>query len=74
MKQQKIEQRFDRMSSHANPVNWFEIPINDLARARSFYETVLGVQITESEMSRKKMGGFPMEMGADGFACTLIRA
>jgi predicted enzyme related to lactoylglutathione lyase len=35
------------MPSHANPVNWFEIPVNDLARAKSFYEAVLGVEDTE---------------------------
>ncbi|HCA80819.1 MAG TPA: glyoxalase, partial [Bacteroidetes bacterium] len=26
----------------ANPVNWFEIPVNDMERGKKFYETVLG--------------------------------
>ena len=51
------------MPSHANPVNWFEIPVNDLGKAKTFYESVLGIEITESEMGPKKMGFFPMEMG-----------
>ncbi len=61
------------MPSHANPVNWFEIPVNDLARAKTFYESVLGVEITETEMGPNKMGWFPMEMGAAGAAGTLIQ-
>ena len=60
------------MPSHANPVNWFEIPVTDMARAKKFYETVLGIEIAESEMGPNKMGWFPMEMGAAGAAGTLI--
>ena len=61
------------MPSHANPVNWFEIPVTDLGRAKAFYEKVLEVEITESEMGPNKMGWFPMEMGAIGAAGTLIK-
>ena len=60
------------MPSHANPVNWFEIPVTDMSRAKSFYEAVLSVEITETEMGPNKMGWFPMEMGATGAAGTLI--
>ncbi len=60
------------MPSHANPVNWFEIPVNDLTKAKAFYESVFGVEITESEMRPNKMGWFPMEMGAAGSAGTLV--
>ena len=61
------------MPSHANPVNWFEIPVSDLGRAKAFYESVLGVEITETEMGPNRMGWFPMEMGAVGAAGTLIQ-
>lgn len=61
------------MPSHANPVNWFEIPVTDMVRAKSFYEASLGVEITDSEMGPNKMGWFPMEMGAAGAAGTLIQ-
>jgi len=60
------------MPSHANPVNWFEIPVTDMSRAKAFYEKVLEVEITDSEMGPNKMGWFPMEMGAAGSAGTLI--
>ena len=61
------------MPSHANPVNWFEIPVSDMARAKKFYESVLGVELTETEMGPNRMGWFPMEMGATGAAGTLIQ-
>ena len=57
----------------SNPVTWFEIPVNDLAKAKNFYETVLGVELTEAEMGPNKMAWFPMEMGAAGAAGTLIK-
>lgn len=61
------------MPSHANPVNWFEIPVTDMARARAFYETVFAIEITDAEMGPNQMGWFPMEMGAVGAAGTLIK-
>lgn len=60
------------MPSHANPVNWFEIPVTDMARAAEFYSTVLEIEITETQMGPNTMGWFPMEMGAAGAAGTLI--
>jgi predicted enzyme related to lactoylglutathione lyase len=60
------------MPLHANPVNWFEIPVTDLARATKFYETALTIEITETEMGPNKMGWFPMEMGAPGATGSLI--
>jgi predicted enzyme related to lactoylglutathione lyase len=44
-----------------NPVNWFEIPVTDLARAKKFYEAVLDLSLTLSEMGPMKMAQFPME-------------
>ncbi len=61
------------MPSHANPVNWFEIPTSDLGRAKEFYQTVLSVELTDSEMGPNKMAWFPMEMGAAGATGTLIQ-
>jgi predicted enzyme related to lactoylglutathione lyase len=61
------------MPSHANPVNWFEIPVNNMARAKSFYESVLGVEVVETTMGPNEMGWFPMEMGATGSAGTLVK-
>ena len=61
------------MASHANPVHWFEIPVTDLSRAISFYEKILGLELTESEMGPNKMGWFPMEPESKGSPGTLVQ-
>lgn len=34
----------------SNAIHWFEIPARNLARAQSFYETVLGVPLRREQM------------------------
>lgn len=38
------------MATKTNPVVWFEIYVDDMARARKFYETVLGQKLTDMPM------------------------
>ncbi len=44
------------MSSTAHALNWFEIPVTDFARARTFYENVLGRSIESMDMGPITMG------------------
>lgn len=37
-------------------LNWFEIPVADFARAKIFYETVLGISIAPLEMGDSTLG------------------
>ncbi len=62
------------MSDQTNPVNWFEIPVNDLERAKQFYETVFGLQLSLNEMGPMKMAWFPMTQGSPGATGTLIKS
>jgi len=62
------------MTEPSNPVNWFEIPVSDMARAKAFYEDVLGVTLTENRMGTAEMAWFPMTRGAGGATGTLMRA
>lgn len=39
-----------------NALNWFEIPVLDMDRAKTFYDTVMGKPLTSMEMSP----GYPM--------------
>jgi len=55
-----------------NPVNWFEIPVSDLAQSKAFYEAALGVELTDMDMGPLKMAWFPMEQAAPGAAGTLV--
>lgn len=58
----------------ANAVNWFEIPVTDMDRAKKFYEAVLGYKLELNEMGPALMAWFPMEQGAEGTTGSLIKA
>jgi predicted enzyme related to lactoylglutathione lyase len=52
-----------------NPVRWFEIYVQDMARARAFYEAVFEVKLEKLESPGMEMWTFPMltdGMGAGG--------
>ena len=52
------------MNEKVNILNWFEISVNDMARAKKFYETVFSVKMEEQEMMNIKMAFFPYAPGA----------
>ena len=56
-----------------NPVNWFEIPVSDMTRAKKFYEKVFGVELTPEEMDQYTMSFFPWTENAPGSAGMLIK-
>lgn len=41
-----------------NAISWFEIPVKNFERAKSFYTTMLGTTITDSHMADMKYGVF----------------
>ena len=49
------------MDGTVNILNWFEISVNDIARATKFYETIFGVKLEQAEMMDMKMAFFPAE-------------
>lgn len=54
-----------------NPVVWFEIYVNDLNRAKAFYEKVFKTELTELENPEEgglKMFAFPGDMESKGKA------
>ena len=52
----------------SNALNWFEIPVTDLARAKRFYGSVLQAELREESMSGRKMAIFPYEKEGVGGA------
>jgi predicted enzyme related to lactoylglutathione lyase len=44
-----------------NAINWFEIPVTDIARAKKFYETIFGFQTMNMSMGDMKMETFPAD-------------
>lgn len=58
---------------NGNPVNWFEIPVRDMARAAAFYEQVFGVTLVLNELGAMQMAWFPLTPGVSGAGGTLIQ-
>jgi len=60
-----------------NPVNWFEIYVDDMDRARKFYETVLGMQMSDLPMPEgmdDRMVAFPWAEGGENAAGALVQS
>lgn len=56
-----------------NPVGWFEIYVQDMGRARGFYEKTLGTKLERLEAGGLEMYAFPMQQDAGGAAGALVR-
>jgi predicted enzyme related to lactoylglutathione lyase len=46
----------------ANAINWFEIPVKNFNRAKTFYETILGATMQPMEAMGMKSAFFPADL------------
>lgn len=58
----------EKLSTATNALNWFEIPVTDVARAKKFYETAFDIEMQEMEMMGIKMVMFPSQSPKSGGA------
>jgi len=56
-----------------NPVHWFEIHVQDMDRARRFYESVLDVKLQRLASADAEMWAFPMSMEHVGSGGALVK-
>jgi predicted enzyme related to lactoylglutathione lyase len=56
----------------SNPVMWFEIYVQEMARARKFYETVFRITLHKSDNPSPEMWLFPMGASGHGAAGALV--
>ena len=61
------------MAEKLNPVGWFEIPVMDLDRAKSFYDAVFGFDLELHDMGPMQMAWFPMIEGVMGSPGALVK-
>ncbi len=47
-------------------LDWFEIPVHDLARAQRFYETLLGTTLRREQIGESALAVFPYADGGVG--------
>jgi len=59
--------------SNSNPVSWFEIPVTDMPRARTFYEHVLNVKLQPLNFGPLEIAIFPMRPGTPGATGALMK-
>lgn len=56
-----------------NLVAWFEIPVNDMDRAKAFYEKVFNIEINVQDFGGVLMGWFPGQGDIPGASGSLVK-
>ncbi|HAI76836.1 MAG TPA: lactoylglutathione lyase [Microscillaceae bacterium] len=51
----------EKLSAATNTLNWFEIPITDIGRAKQFYESIFEISLQQMDMMGMTMLAFPSE-------------
>ncbi|MBV7530970.1 VOC family protein [Chitinophaga sp. sic0106] len=54
-------QKLQKIDAHTNVLTWFEIPAEDLDRAKKFYETILGIQMEKRKDGDHESVFFPYD-------------
>jgi hypothetical protein len=49
------------MDSSVNTINWFEVSVSDMARAKKFHEAIFSIKLEQMDMMGMKMAMFPSE-------------
>ena len=62
------------MQAQFNPVNWFEIPVIDFERAKTFYSSVFEVEFEDMEMGNAIMAMFPWDPNKPGSGGSLYKS
>src|SRR5689334_18258384 len=63
------------MDKNSNAINWFEIPVKDISRAKKFYETIFSTTLNDMpEMMGMKMAAFPSDYAAGKISGALAQS
>ena len=52
------------MNQDTNALNWFEIPVTDIGRAKDFYQAIFDIHMEDMTMPGMEMAGFPYTPGS----------
>jgi len=61
------------MGANRNPVGWFEIYVQDMDRAKAFYEKTFEVKLQHLPTSGLELWAWPMESDSPGCAGALVK-
>jgi uncharacterized protein len=62
------------MNEHTNSLNWFEIPVIEMPRARHFYQVAFGIHMLEEQMMGMDMAFFPSYPGSGKASGALVKS
>ena len=62
------------METTTNSLNWFEIPVVDMQRAKHFYQVIFSMHMDETEMMGMQMAFFPYENGSGKASGALVKS
>jgi len=62
------------MDPKANCLNWFEIPVEDLQRAKQFYERIFAIGMLAETINGMQMAFFPSEHGNGKVGGALVKS
>lgn len=57
---------------NVNPINWFDIHVSDLDRAKKFYETVFDVQLMDFPLEWGRQSAFPFDPSGKNASGALV--
>lgn len=63
----------EKLSANTNALNWFEISVADINRARKFYETIFGISMDTQNMMGMDMAFFPYDPMAGKVGGALVQ-
>ena len=62
------------MEKTENALNWFEIAVNDIARAKKFYDQIFGIEMAQREMMGMQMAFFPTDDSTGKVSGALVQS
>ncbi len=61
------------MKTNRNPAGWFEIYVQEMERAKAFYEQLLDVTLEHLKSPEVELWAFPMNLESPGCAGALVK-
>ena len=62
------------MEATDNALNWFEIAVNDLSRAKKFYDQIFGIEMDQRDMTGMAMAFFPTDDSTGKVSGALVQS
>ena len=62
------------MTSKENSINWFEISVADIGRAKKFYETIFDIKMQTQNLPNLEMAFFPYDPGSGKASGGLVKS